>query len=73
MKPFSEPSEFNGYRARVAVAIKDILERGLQLNALDTEWLSQFGPPELTTCQRLIDGYAVLQVTERLAKHTSPV
>lgn len=64
---------FAEYCAGLATDIKDRIEKGEQLDEQKAKWLGQFGRHQLNTCQKLIDAYTVLQVSERLAQHTAPV
>ena len=63
-----DDARFAAYSAGLATALKHRLEKGEALDERETKWLGQFGRHQLNTCQKLIDAYAVLQVTERLAQ-----
>lgn len=61
--------KFRAYAAGLATALKHRIEIGEQLNEREKKWLGQFGRHQLKTCQKLIDAYALDQITARLAQH----
>lgn len=68
-----DDARFTAYCGGLAADLKVRLHNHEGITAKEQAWLSQFASDPDDACQKLIDAYAVLQVSERLAKHTPPM